>query len=83
MSGATIAHIVWPIKIYTVFPFSYFDVTGSSLQSTDNFFRIRIRMSFIARYVYTYEEFVFMTEAPAAQQNDSDRTKKNTDNKKN
>ncbi len=25
---------------------------------------IRIRMSFIARYVYTYEEFVFMTEAP-------------------
>ncbi len=36
----------------------------------------RIRMSFIARYVYTYEEFVFMTEATAAQQNDSDRTKK-------
>ncbi len=39
-------------------------------------------MSFIARYVYTYEEFVFMTDATAAQQNDSDRTK-NTDNKKN
>ncbi len=37
--------------------------------------RIRIKMSFIARYVYTYEEFVFMTEATAAQQNDSDRTK--------
>ncbi len=35
----------------------------------------RIRMSFIARYVYTYEEFVFMTEATAVQQNDSDRTK--------
>ncbi len=44
--------------------------------------RIRIRMSFIARYVYTYEEFVFMTEATAAQQNDSNRTK-STDNKKN
>ncbi len=39
-------------------------------------------MSFIARYVYTYEEFVFVTEATAVQQNDSDRTK-NTDNKKN
>ncbi len=36
----------------------------------------RIRMSFIARYVYTYEEFVFMSEATAVQQNDSDRTKK-------
>ncbi len=34
-----------------------------------------IRMSFIARYVYTYEELVFMTEATAVQQNDSDRTK--------
>ncbi len=32
--------------------------------------------SFIARYVYTYKEFVFMTEATAVQQNDSDRTKK-------
>ncbi len=30
----------------------------------------------IARYVYTYEEFVFVTEAIAVQQNDSDRTKK-------
>ncbi len=39
-------------------------------------------MSFIARYFYTYEEFVFMTEATAAQKNDSDR-KKNTDNKMN
>ncbi len=38
--------------------------------------RIRIRMSFIAKYVCTYEKFVFMTEATAAQQNDSDRTKK-------
>ncbi len=36
-------------------------------------------MSFIARYVYTYEEFVFVTEATAVQQND--RTK-NTENKK-
>ncbi len=33
-------------------------------------------MSFIARYVYTYEEFVFVSEATAVQQNDSDRTKK-------
>ncbi len=33
-------------------------------------------MSFIARYVYTYEEFVFVTEATTVQQNDSDRTKK-------
>ncbi len=36
---------------------------------------IRIRMSFIARYVYTYEEFVFVTEVTAVQQNDSDKTK--------
>ncbi len=43
--------------------------------------RIRIRMSFIARYVYRYKEFVFVTEATEVQQNDSDRTK-NTDNKK-
>ncbi len=35
----------------------------------------RIRESFIARYVYTYEEFVFVTEATTVQQNDSDRTK--------
>ncbi len=35
----------------------------------------RIKMSFIARYVYTYEEFVFVTEASKMQQNDSDRTK--------
>ncbi len=26
------------------------------------------------RYVYKYEEFVFMTEAIAVQQNDSDKT---------
>ncbi len=37
-------------------------------------------MSFIARYVYAYKEFVFVTEASTVQQNDSDRTK-NTDNK--
>ncbi len=43
---------------------------------------IRIRKSFIARYAYTYKEFVFMTEATAVQQIDSDRTKKKTDNKK-
>ncbi len=38
-------------------------------------------IAFIARYVYTYEAFVFVTEASTVQQNDSDRTK-NTDNKK-
>ncbi len=38
-------------------------------------------MSFIARYVYTYEEFVFVIEATVVQQNNSDRTK-NTNNKK-
>ncbi len=32
-------------------------------------------LRFIARYVYKYEEFVFVTEASAVQQNDSDRTK--------
>ncbi len=32
-------------------------------------------MSFIARYVYTYEEFIFMTEATAVQQNNSYRKK--------
>ncbi len=31
-------------------------------------------MSFIARYVCTYEEFVIVTEAPTVQQKDSDRT---------
>ncbi len=30
---------------------------------------------FIVRYVYTYEEFVFLTEATAVEQNNSDRTK--------
>ncbi len=50
--------------------------------NVNQYFRIRIRMSFIARYVYTYEKFVVMTEATAVQQNDSYRTK-NTDNKKN
>ncbi len=39
-------------------------------------------MSFIAMYVYTYEELVSVTEATAAKQNDSDRTKKNTDSKR-
>ncbi len=39
-------------------------------------------LSFVtARYVCTYEGFVFVTEATAVQQNDSDRTK-NTNNKK-
>ncbi len=34
------------------------------------------RIRFIARYVYTYEEFVFVTEATnTVQQNYSDRTK--------
>ncbi len=42
-----------------------------------------IRKRFIARYVYTYKEFVFVTEAAAVQQNDSDRTKKHPINKKN
>ncbi len=32
-------------------------------------------MSFVARCVHTYEEFVFMREATAVQHNDSDRTK--------
>ncbi len=36
----------------------------------------RIRMSFIARYVYTYKEFVFVTEDTSVQQNDSDQKKK-------
>ncbi len=31
--------------------------------------------AFIARYVYTFEEFFFMTEVSTVQQNDSDRTK--------
>ncbi len=39
-------------------------------------------MSFIARYVYTYKEFVFVTEATAVQGNDSDRTKKKYKNTK-
>ncbi len=45
---------------------------------------IRIRISFIARYVYTYKEFVFCDRSynrllltyGAVQQNNSDRTKK-------
>ncbi len=43
--------------------------------------KIRIRKSFTARYVYTYMEFVLVTEASTTQQNDSDR--QDTDNKKN
>ncbi len=39
------------------------------------------QISFTTRFVYTYEEFVFMTESTAAEQNDSDRTK-NIDGKK-
>ncbi len=38
-------------------------------------------MSFIARYVYTYEEFVLVTEAP--QCNRMIATRQDTDNKKN
>ncbi len=37
-------------------------------------------MSLIARYVYTYKEFVFVTEATAVQQNGKWQ-QKNTDNK--
>ncbi len=47
----------------------------------EHVFFIRIRMSFIAWYVYTYKEFVFVTEASAVQKDDSDRTK-NTDNRR-
>ncbi len=36
--------------------------------------------AFIARYVYTFEEFVFVTEVSTVQQNDSERTK-NSDKK--
>ncbi len=43
--------------------------------------RIRIRISFIARYVYTYEEFVVVTEAP--QCNRMTATRQDTDNKEN
>ncbi len=32
-------------------------------------------MSFIVGYVYTYEEFIFVTEATTVKQKDSDRTK--------
>ncbi len=42
---------------------------------------IRIRMSFIARYVYTYEDFVLVTEAP--QCNRMTVTRQDTDNKMN
>ncbi len=38
-------------------------------------------MSFIARYVYTYKEFVIVTEAP--QCNRMTATGQDTDNKKN
>ncbi len=34
-----------------------------------------IRISFIARYVYTYKVFVLVTKATAVQQDESDRTK--------
>ncbi len=33
-------------------------------------------MNFIARYVYTYDKFIFLTDTTAVQKNDSDRTKK-------
>jgi len=38
--------------------------------STNINITVKIRMSFIARYIYTYEELVFVTEAPQC-----DRTK--------
>ncbi len=41
---------------------------------------MRMRMSFIARYVYTYEEFVIVTEAP--QCNRMTAIGQDTDNKK-
>ncbi len=41
----------------------------------------RMRMSFISRYVYTYEEFVIVTEAP--QSNKMTATGQDTDNKNN
>ncbi len=41
---------------------------------------MRMRMSFIARYVYTYKEFVIVTEAP--QCNRMTATEQDTDNKK-
>ncbi len=50
-------------------------VTNSYLQIIKLSNRIRIRTSFIARYAYTYEEFVLVTEASTVQQNDSDWTK--------
>ncbi len=40
---------------------------------------MRMRMSFIARYVYTYEEFVIVTEAPRC--NRKTATGQDTDNK--
>ncbi len=39
-------------------------------------------MSFIARYVYTYKEFVFVTEATARSATEWQWQNKNTDNKK-
>ncbi len=49
------------------------DAVPSGPKRRKTFQRV-IRISFIARYLYTYEEFVFMTEATAVQHNDSDRT---------
>jgi len=42
--------------------------------------QVRSTKTGIVWYVYTYEEFVFMSEATAVEQNDRNRTK--TDNKK-
>ncbi len=48
--------------------------TKGAKKMTDPFDQNQI--SFITRYVYTYEEFVFVTESTAVKQNDNDRIKK-------
>ncbi len=54
-----------------------------SVQYKNEFFknRTRIRMSFLARYVCTYEEFVLVTVAPQCDRMTA--TGQDTDNKKN
>ncbi len=63
-------------KTIVIYPCLWPETISSSIPVT------LVRISFIARYVYTYEEFVFVTEATAVQQNDSDRTKKHRLKKK-
>ncbi len=43
---------------------------------------MRMRMSFIARYVYTYEEFVIVTEAPQCNRMTAQDRSQDTDNKR-